>query len=144
MFKKITYPSQVPFYIEVPVGWVDESKDRLSVLSSDERLEVACTIYQGTDVSLEEFAKTRYEAVKRNMRWYLAYGKREFFSLNDKEIYKQSFKGVWPEESQETLYVVYVFQFMGLYVGLTFTAFNVIYEDYQADVQHILETLPKG
>ena len=121
----VRYPNLDSLYFLIPENWKNESSERLSIISGDENLEIAGTVYKSQWRDLDEFSKAREASQLKNMPWYRRISVQEKLIVNALNVDKISYEGTWPGENNLTTMLSYCFDLNGFYFGLTFTLLSL-------------------
>lgn len=117
----VTYPGLTRLTLSLDGAWLNESEQRLSLITHDEGLECAGTVYLSDENTLDSFASGRYEALMKHMPWYKRVGVENERNLPIGIVKEQLMQGVWKGETEVTSYLVYALKFDKYFMGLTFT-----------------------
>lgn len=117
----VAYPALESLTFALEDIWLNESEQRLSLITHDEGLECAGTVYLSDENTLDSFASGRYEALMKHMPWYKRVGVENERNLPIGIVKEQLMQGVWKGETEVTSYLVYALKFDKYFMGLTFT-----------------------
>lgn len=139
----VSYPRGFNLRFSAPADWINESTDRISVLSANKKLEIACTVFNANEAkSLSDFAAAKFSAIRTKMPWYdplceplpSVVGKK-FDGL------MYAFEGVWPQENVPTYYLVYSISLGEAFANVTFTCLSQDYAAYKEMIVDFIESI---
>jgi len=138
----INYPGleKLSFSVD-PLVFENESKDRLSLITKDSKLEIAGTVFQKNGKQLAEFAAAKTTGILEQMPWYQQVGE---WTITDSVKFKSlqsAYQGVWPKEDEPTFYSVVVIDIGDYLVSLTFTCLASDLSAYSSMIDDFLSSL---
>lgn len=139
--KKIVYPGLPSLTFLVPNNFIDESKERLSLISSDQKMEVAGTVYGGSEESLEAFTTARDASFKKKLSWYSLISKRKGIEVAGFSAYVMDYEGIWPNETEATYCRVVTCKFDSHFFALNFTCLKKLADQGEDFFDKFLENI---
>lgn len=120
---EIPYPGFERFRVIVPSEWINESKTRWGVVSPDQVLELAGTLYMNDEFSnLEDFNFARDGFTLKRMPWYKKLSESKLNSDLWNAYYRCDYEGVWPDEQGVTSLSAFTIHISNdIFCALTFT-----------------------
>ena len=139
--KVVKYPGLDRLSLNVPNKWNVYETNRFGILSESQELDVACTVFQASDQSLEDFSLVKSEGVISKMPWYEPFQDRKELKIKQYPAHSSIYEGVWPEENETTTYFVYCIDLGGYFLTLTFTMLKRHFKCNQEHIKNILGSL---
>lgn len=138
---RFAYPKLPKLTFDIGTVWINESKERLGLITPDEELECAGTVYANEGVSFESFVQNRHKALLKQMPWYKLIGGSKIRSLPIGKVNEQLMQGIWQGESEPTSYLVYALAFDTYFMGLTFTCMAKNQKKYKPLIENLLASI---
>jgi hypothetical protein len=138
---RIAYPKLPKLTLDIGSAWINESQDRLGLITHDEALECAGTVYASEGASFESFIQSRHSALVKQMPWYKLVGAAKLRELPIGKANEQLMQGVWQGESETTSYLVYALAFDQYFLGLTFTFMAKEQTKYEPVIEQLLASI---
>lgn len=138
---RMAYPKLPKLTFEIGTTWINESRDRLGLITHDEELECAGTVYANEGVSFEGFVQNRHKALLKQMPWYKLVGGSKIRSLPIGKVNEQLMQGIWQGDSEPTSYLVYALAFDKYFMGLTFTCMTKDQQKYAPIIESLLASI---
>ena len=138
---RIAYPKLSKLTVEIGTTWINESKERLGLITPDEELECVGTVYTSTDVNFKDFVQTRHNTLLKKMPWYKLVDDSKVRKLPIGDVNEQLMQGVWQGDSDPTSYLVYALAFDKYFMGLTFTFMTKDQQKYVPIIESLLASI---
>jgi hypothetical protein len=138
---RIAYPKLPKLTLDIGSAWINESQYRLGLITHDEALECAGTVYASEGASFESFIQSRHSALVKQMPWYKLVGAAKLRELPIGKANEQLMQGVWQGESETTSYLVYALAFDQYFLGLTFTFMAKEQTKYEPVIEQLLASI---
>lgn len=138
---RVAYPKLPKLTFDIGTIWINESQDRLGLITHNEELECAGTVYASEDGKFETFAQTRHNTLLKQMPWYKLVGDSKIRELPIGIVNEQLMQGVWQGETEPTSYLVYALSFDKYFMGLTFTFMAKEQKKYLPMIESLLASI---
>lgn len=141
----VSYPGGFNLRFSAPADWINESTDRISVLSANKKLEIACTVFSASESKdLSDFASAKFAAIRSKMPWYDSLCEPLPSVVGKKfDGLMYAFEGVWPQEKVPTYYLVYSISLGEAFANVTFTCLSQDYPAYKEKIIDFIESINK-
>lgn len=134
----IHYPGLNSLCFNIGQDFKNESKERLNLISMDEKLEISGTVFVSENKNLAEFALAKSESIKVNMPWYKQVAD---WAINDQVDFKSlqsEYEGVWPNEKDPTYHIVLVIDLKQYMFTVGFTCLTKDLKSYRSTISEFL------